>query len=542
MKKDKLTNSKSGGGYLLNKFILPLKHFIKANKKPLFICLIIDVLYYLLINNLIRHAFFIEKIYDKIIFYLFVLLSFFILYMIMIFIWYVFIKERKKYSKFIKHFSCYFILMLIILILVWPGIYKGDEYDILLVIRNFDIYYYQHYLTCIFYIISLCIIPTIGGITIMQIFIISLIIGYVFSHIEECLKHKKLIAIMYIVFLFPPIIDNNMFTLRSSLISYLILLFVFELIVCIKDKKFIHLFIAALISVIVGVWRSELCYMPLALLIYIIIFYHKELKLKKVLIFALFFAILYKCISLPQKYDMFYSSTTILNPLSVLATYDDIKETISEEDVHNIELFAPFDKLAHHANPYGISIYFSPDINREITEDQYKKFVFSSIKLFINNPIRFLKARLSTFNYTNFADDYNITHTGAEQPSSQWTLIHNGIDFHEMYSYTKGILNNNQKKALISLILLRDSQYKPLLMNHLFYNLCPILFITIIYLIYLVFSKDFKLIFIFLTVLAHCFLVFLTAPTAFWMYYISPYIVLHGLIYFNILLKIDSKI
>ena len=75
--------------------------------------------------------------------------------------------------------------MLIFLILLWLGIFLGDESYTLSNVTDLKIAYTQHYITCIFYMPSLCIIPTIGKITFFQILIISCIVGYVLAYIEN---------------------------------------------------------------------------------------------------------------------------------------------------------------------------------------------------------------------------------------------------------------------------------------------------------------------------------------------------------------------
>ena len=90
-----------------------------------------------------------------------------------------FVRNRKKHILFIKHFLIYFGIMSFFLFLSWPGIFKGDEFYVIPTNLQLEVNYIQSLYTNIFYILSLCIIPTVGGITFFQVLIISIIVGYI---------------------------------------------------------------------------------------------------------------------------------------------------------------------------------------------------------------------------------------------------------------------------------------------------------------------------------------------------------------------------
>ena len=73
-------------------------------------------------------------------------------------------KKDKKACSFLKYFLIYFVIMLVFLILTWPGIFKGDEFYLLANSISHNIQYMQHYVTNIFYIICLMIFPAMATI------------------------------------------------------------------------------------------------------------------------------------------------------------------------------------------------------------------------------------------------------------------------------------------------------------------------------------------------------------------------------------------
>lgn len=518
-------------------------------KKQLFITLLITIVYEFLIFFETIKLFSFETIFDYIVLSVYQLIGGLIIWFLINYIIYI-VKNRTKYKLNIKFFFIFFIPLFILLLLVWPGIFKGDEFDTLFSILNLKMFYQQHYLTCTFYLLSICMLPLMGSITLNQILIISFISSYIVTKIYKELKNKKLIILFILMLFLPPVIDTDLFTLRLSLISYLFLLALFELIFYQKDKNNNRLIISMLLSILIARWKTEFVFVPFAIFIYILIFYRKNYNLKQYIKRLIIYSLIFIIIGLPQRYIKVYSSTAILNPLSMLATYDDIKTTISEEDINNIEKLVSFENLKETASVISTPVYWTTDLNKTISDKEYSKFIKSYMKLVINNPLRFLKARWETFKYTNFATNEYPNHTGSEEPSSQWTLYHwKNDEYHQNKGYIRykfrfnnGILGETVKRYIITGIQLRNPDtYNPNKLNHLFYNILPCMIIGFINLIYVTIKKKFNYAFLLLLVFTQVSLVFITAPTIFFMYYICGYISFHCLNIYSIINVLDRK-
>lgn len=133
----------------LKEFGYKKNHF---NIIPFISCYLLSIVYFFTLNAWgggVRNVFNYDSFLNKVKIILLILVDIFILSLILYSIYY-FYKNRKKHKKFLKHFFIYFFIMLIFLILLWPGIFKGDEFYTLSNVTDLKITYTQHYITCIF--------------------------------------------------------------------------------------------------------------------------------------------------------------------------------------------------------------------------------------------------------------------------------------------------------------------------------------------------------------------------------------------------------
>ena len=88
---------------------------------------------------------------------------------------YLFIQKNNCFLSYLKQFLLYFIPLFILLILTWPGIFKGDDFYVLNAIRDYSLSPAQTGLTSLFYICCIRFFPSMGSIAFFQIIIISCI-------------------------------------------------------------------------------------------------------------------------------------------------------------------------------------------------------------------------------------------------------------------------------------------------------------------------------------------------------------------------------
>ena len=136
---------------------------------------------------------------------------------------YLFIQKNNCFLSYLKQFLLYFIPLFILLILTWPGIFKGDDFYVLNAIRDYSLSPAQTGLTSLFYICCIRFFPSMGSIAFFQIIIISCIYAYIFKNLKEIYPgHRFFIA--RAVFFLLPVLDGCLFTLRATLVGFLFLL------------------------------------------------------------------------------------------------------------------------------------------------------------------------------------------------------------------------------------------------------------------------------------------------------------------------------
>ncbi len=95
------------------------------------------------------------------------------------------ISEKKANMTWLKCTAGYLIILLLFNAAVWPGLWEWDEYYVLNSATGLHIHVWQSLLSNVLYIISMMLIPFPTGVIIVQIIIVSIIVGYVLSFIFE---------------------------------------------------------------------------------------------------------------------------------------------------------------------------------------------------------------------------------------------------------------------------------------------------------------------------------------------------------------------
>lgn len=225
----------------------------------------------------------------------------------------------NNYSKlphirsFVIFSSVYFFIMMLFQLLLWPFI-MGDQMYYLYFVDAFNFSTtgcLQGVVVRYFRIYSLMAIPNISGIIIMQLLIISFIVGYVMLLMKSYFKLGKAVYLFYIPFLMPIIIQHNLHMEKDILFAYFCLL-LFARLILVKitsDRKTmgINLLVIAVISSLVIAMRAEgiLFFAITPAILYLL--NCKIIKLRGLIVF-LIFSVLTSFISVPS-----YVSTVILD-------------------------------------------------------------------------------------------------------------------------------------------------------------------------------------------------------------------------------------
>lgn len=152
------------------------------------------------------------------------IIFFIILVLIWHFIGYIARNYLKSYETrtFIKFSGIYFFIMLIFQFALWPFIVGNQMYYGYLTdsIHLTNTAVFQAIFIRYFRIYALMLIPHIAGIIIVQLIIISLIIGFVMQRIKNYFKLNKSIYLFYVPFLSPLIIQHNLHMEKDIIYGY----------------------------------------------------------------------------------------------------------------------------------------------------------------------------------------------------------------------------------------------------------------------------------------------------------------------------------
>ncbi|MDD5854426.1 MAG: hypothetical protein PUD03_10120 [Lachnospiraceae bacterium] len=202
-------------------------------------------------------------------------------------------KCRKNDKKTIQRlvYGCnYATILFLMLLAVWPGIWRTDEFGVLGNVISLQIYWWQHFLTSIFYILSLMLIPNPVGVIIVQIILVSMGFGYLAELFEYRTGKKWSGFLLLLPFCIPSVIMFQLYPMRITLYSILELVIAFFLYVHLQDHKqieWIHIIWLALGTAVLANWRTESFYYIILLPLYFFCFLNKNILKQKQFIFYL---------------------------------------------------------------------------------------------------------------------------------------------------------------------------------------------------------------------------------------------------------------
>ena len=445
-------------------------------------------------------------------------------------IWY-FVKKADR--RYVRNTLIYFVINLAVLLLVWPGIWRMDEFGILNSATLLLPVFWQNYLTSLFYVFSLMLIPAPAGIVIVQCACISLLAGYVITWFEKGFGRLGLLS--FIPFLFFPVLDSNLYPMRMSLYAFLELSLVILLFETRQQSE--KLTKCILLAAVVTVWRTEAVYYFVFFPLLLVILLAKKLDKKKLVRSVCGYLVLTLILFVPQtlgnrltsgsQYDL----TSVVLPLVDLVQKEDEVNPDSEE-LKKIDAVVSVDAAIEGAREgkNGISLFWSnPDFVRtDYTSAQYSQFKSAYYQLILKHPGVFLKERFTCFmqsedllenttelfdkegnaNYDTFRG-YPLTKPVNKELRSRVICL---LEWRHYPSYT-------DKKAGYSLI------YSPIL---------PIILLLLCWGGCLV-RKKWPVFFILSLPLIKLPLILLTAPSRLFMYYYSLYLIGYMLFFYIII-------
>lgn len=190
-------------------------------------------------------------------------------------------EENKETITFVKIFAFVFGINFLFSIILFPGNWLADEIDIFKFTKELNIFYWQGWLSSIFFMLSRSLFPSPYTVVLIQILIISTIISYITNEFYKIYKNK-FIFLLPIFLSFPIFIAHNLFTQRCSILAYIELFLLATLYFWYKQDTQINyksLIIFSIFTILFCSWRSETIFV--FIIFSLILFSFKSSKIRK---------------------------------------------------------------------------------------------------------------------------------------------------------------------------------------------------------------------------------------------------------------------
>lgn len=436
--------------------------------------------------------------------------------------------KDKKHTRRLIFFCIYFGISLLILLLVWPGRWVWDEYYTYQLATDLEYLHWQHYLTSVYYILDLMIIPFGGGIIIIQLIAISLIVSYIVTDLSYRTRYYYFI---FIILLFPSVIIQNLYPMRAALYSYILLYALYYIYHGLRNKTNIKLshFLPLFFSIpIITTWRTEgIIILPTILIMLFFILKKKKITLINQLKYFSIILILSYALNHPQqkwsKENKEYSITAFLNPLSMLLQYENLNKF--NELKGDLSSLINLDVLKNNSDFKETPAFWSNRNELIISNESsdYNRFKSAYIKLIIFNPVKFFNVRLKTFLATT-----STTH-GVGRSSSAYIIensSHPSIQNFSKHNFLNKSFNPYLRIDTLRVLEGNNSRTPEAgtLVLFLFWNLNIMYIFLIIVTLVSVIKKDLFFFLICCTLWTLSFGLFCTAPASYFMYYFPVYL------------------
>ncbi len=445
-------------------------------------------------------------------------------------------RRDEEFCSHFKYFLGYFLFMSLFWVLTWPGIFKGDEFYTIRGALDFQLSGAQSGLTSIFYIVSLLFFPSMAGIVFVQLVLICMIFSVVCrDHMRRCKSGLK--YLFYLPFLFLPVIDGNLFTLRSTPVAWCFLLLLDRLTELPETQTetkggrlyaYRQLLYIGILCGLICAWRSEFIYLLVCVPLFLL--FTGKVKRTETAVFFLAAVMLWRVFCIPNNIALDgqnkYPISLVLNPLANMFTEEEkIHGPNVYEDVLTIGELVDVRRLRLDATAGNISQYWNiPDV---LPEEQLQRFMKASLRLIAYNPGLYLKYRWKTFLMTNGFVEGVVNHPGGEDPDAILNLNYYGTDYRSYFAFMKPPLGQKLREKTISFLACRkygeetvdNSSWLPVC-----YNVLPVAILLLAALIRQIIRKKKEQALLILLVLIQFPLIFLTAPAMFFMYYFCLYL------------------
>lgn len=436
----------------------------------------------------------------------------------------------------------YLAVNLVVLLIVWPGIWGNDDLAVLSLARTLQPNSWQHFLTSGAFILSLMFVPMPGGVVLVQNLLISAIVGC-FAAAAQDLTEKRLghavkpawFAIVYLPFLLPPVVMHTQQPFRTTWSGWTELFLVFMLVAMylrgtkLNKKELCAIVVLGTLAVS---WRSECVYYLAAIPVLLLVMCARKLlrptavAAATVLVFAGYLACSRYTSTLMGEAWQYKMIALCYQTASLVQDADpvsDVEEFAMIDNVYSVQ------KCRENSNLHKSDL-FGAVVQPNLTEEGWSACKKGIVKLALKYPKSLLRERLGMFRATMQAD-----YGGSRQKDFfGFAYVCYDLDGYYLTSIERAgkiayqsplafPINQDLRKAVIGTMVYDTETPLGKLISTTWFMLPPLLLLFVEALVLAVRKKWF-LFLVTGTLCLRVVLVFLTAPDSFFMYYLTPYI------------------
>lgn len=436
----------------------------------------------------------------------------------------------------------YLAVNLVVLLIVWPGIWGNDDLAVLSLARTLQPNSWQHFLTSGAFILSLMFVPMPGGVVLVQNLLISAIVGS-FAAAAQDLTEKRLghavkpawFAIVYLPFLLPPVVMHTQQPFRTTWSGWTELFLVFMLVAMylrgtkLNKKELCAIVVLGTLAVS---WRSECVYYLAAIPVLLLVMCARKLlrptavAAATVLVFAGYLACSRYTSTLMGEAWQYKMIALCYQTASLVQDADpvsDVEEFAMIDNVYSVQ------KCRENSNLHKSDL-FGAVVQPNLTEEGWSACKKGIVKLALKYPKSLLRERLGMFRATMQAD-----YGGSRQKDFfGFAYVCYDLDGYYLTSIERAgkiayqsplafPINQDLRKAVIGTMVYDTETPLGKLISTTWFMLPPLLLLFVEALVLAVRKKWF-LFLVTGTLCLRVVLVFLTAPDSFFMYYLTPYI------------------
>ncbi len=453
--------------------------------------------------------------------------------------------EDPDYKRGFQIFCVHFFLMMVLLLILWPGTWSLDDLWTLEALRHYRSFFpWQHILTGIYQDVLLQVLPFPGGIIFLQNVLVSLCIAFSVMKLEKVFKIKQIkkcfidILLKILPFLFPPVLMYQFSGYRMGLYIYLELVMIVLLICAYKEKQkwsWKYTLLLSILTIIVSTWRTEsFVYIPCVSILLFLVPRDSISNRKK--IFSVLF-IIFGFINLNHYQnhalnDSDYQIISLLRPGAALvrmADYvDDSKELAIINKVTDVKIIRDNPSLNGEQLYWKTKCVKNRNNNHDdyYSNEDYYNYLKAFIKLSLKYPIVVVSERWNLFmrgagitgdSYNNVTGAARLFEKNNGNNAAKVTLDRGWIA-------NSPVLKNARKSVVYAFGGMKSDGTRIYMLKQLMWNAIIPIIMLLGYWIRTLIKKEWFYFIIFSAIVFKLLVVVLTQPSPWLMYLLSFYL------------------